>query len=66
MIVGVEKDREGENLPKIILTHNRVVKRDRERCGSYEHVCLYTASHVEKDNMDRVTMMDSIHTVTEQ
>jgi hypothetical protein len=29
--VGVERDREGWNLPKIILTHNRVMKRDRER-----------------------------------
>jgi hypothetical protein len=26
MNVGAEKDREGENHPKIILTHNRVTK----------------------------------------
>jgi len=40
MNVGVEKDRDGENLPKIILTHNRVVKRDRERVvwGEYMSV----------------------------
>lgn len=39
MNVGVEKDREGENLPKIILTHNRVVKRDRNRGLGW--ICVY-------------------------
>lgn len=38
--VGVEKDREGENLPKIILTHNTVVKRDREREVWSEYVSI--------------------------
>jgi hypothetical protein len=40
MIVGMEKDREGENLPKIILTHNRLVKRDRERERFGVNMCL--------------------------
>lgn len=39
MNVGVEKDREGENLPKIILTHNRVVKRDRN--WGLGWICVY-------------------------